>query len=782
MPRPICIRALKEESSISPTSVNRVRGILLAVLLLSSVALADDGQGSPYAGRSLIEVIDEFRADGVDLAYSTNVVTEDLHVAFEPEPGPPLDVMRQILRPHGLFVREDTGVYVIVRGAQEGPPRRPDKQSTQPARADLETVVVAASRYEISRDLSTSRFSIDQRTIHNMPDIGEDPIRVTQRLPGTAASGASARTHFRGGEENEVGIMLNGQWLFDPFHIRDYQNVFSAIDARAIDGVEVYTGGFPARFGDRMSGLVLMDSLEAEKSRHNEIGISVFNTSLLTAGSSGDRNWLFSARRGNLDLVIDPEYGQPSYFDVFGEFALDLSPNARLSINALYADDQVEIIIESDPGELEQVVSDTRNAQFWMRLESDWSPVLTSSAVLSFVDYSNRRNGSVNDPEKMIAAARDDRDISQYSLRQDWLWRPSDQHRMQWGIDITYGEADFDYDGSAQYFGLQELYGKPDVDRQLTASPRGGSYAMYLSDRWQVSERSILEWGLRWDDQTYTDLSSDSQLSPRLSYLYRPWENGELRMSVGRYHQSQPIQSLQIEDGVTGFWPAQRADQAIVGFRQLVADDVSVRAEVFYKEIRDLRPRFENLYDPLGVVPELQADRVRLEPTKASARGFELSADRVSGPWNWWAAYTWSKVTDRIDGADQPRSWDQRHAFQGGAGWHDERWNFSAAVSVHSGWPTTDLTLNEDDNAVPGTRNAQQLSTFASLDFRLSRKFDVRRGTLTAFIEISNVLNRDNVCCVDWDVDEDDNGDPVLENSLDYWMPLLPAIGVLWEF
>ena len=83
--------------------------------------------------------------------------------------------------------------------------------------------------------------------------------------------------------------MLNGQWLFDPFHIRDYQNIFSAIDARAIDGVEVYTGGFPVRYGDRMSGLVLMDSIETEKSRHNEIGVSVFNTSLLTSGSEGDK-------------------------------------------------------------------------------------------------------------------------------------------------------------------------------------------------------------------------------------------------------------------------------------------------------------------------------------------------------------------------------------------------------------------------------------------------------------------------------------------------------------
>ena len=289
---------------------------------------------------------------------------------------------------------------MIVRDADRAAPDEKPATASWAARPTIETVIVAASRYEISRDIATSSFSMDQRSIQSMPDIGEDPIRVTQRLPGTAASGASAVAHFRGGEHNEIGIMLNGQWLFDPFHMRDYQNIFSAIDARAIDGVEVYTGGFPVRYGDRMSGMVLMDSLDADESRYHEIGVSVFNTSFLTAGREGDHNWLFSARRGNLDLVIDPKFGQPSYFDVFGEYGFELSPNVRLSVNTLFASDQVELVLETDPAEREAIISDTRNAQVWLRLDSNWSPTLASTTVLSFVDYSNRRDGEAGDPEK----------------------------------------------------------------------------------------------------------------------------------------------------------------------------------------------------------------------------------------------------------------------------------------------------------------------------------------------------------------------------------------------
>ncbi len=769
------------------------RAIVIAMLLVSAT-FADDGQAVSYAGRTVANVIDGFRDQGHRFAYSTNLVNRELRVLAEPGPGTPLEIVRQILEPHGLDVREEAGVFLVVRAKEGQAAEAPAaKVPSSPPRPDIETVVVAASRYEISRDLSASRFSMDRRSIQNMPDIGEDPIRVAQRLPGAAASGASAVAHFRGGEQNEIGIMLNGQFLFDPFHIRDYQSVFSAIDARAIQGVEVYTGGFPVRYGDRMSGLVLMDSLDAEKTRHTEIGLSVFNTSILTAGANSERNWLFSARRGNLDLVIDPRFGQPSYFDVFGEYTFEVTPNARLSINGLFANDQIKLILETEPAEREQVISDTRNAQFWLRLDSDWSSSLASTTVLSMVDYRNRRDGILNDIEKMVASVLDDREIRQFALRQDWVWSPSSRHRTQWGIHAAWGEADYRYAGSVAYYGLQAIYeNRPEeIERRLQASPKGGSYAVYVSDRWRVSQRAMLEWGLRWDDQTYTALESDSQLSPRFSVMWRPRDSTELRLSVGRYHQSQPLQSLQIEDGIDSYWPAQRADHLIVGLRQLFLNDLSVRLELFQKQIEKVRPRFENLYNPLGLIPELQADRVRLEPSDATARGLELSADRTVGAWHWWASYAWSKVTDRIDGRDVPRSWDQRHAVQGGFSWHDEVWDFSAAANIHSGWPTTGLELEnagfdaDGDRlvvAVPGPRNALRVPRFAGVDVRLSRKFKVPRGSLLAFVEISNVFDRRNVCCIDWDIAEDEMGEPELENSRDFWTSMLPAVGVLWEF
>jgi hypothetical protein len=264
----------------------------------------------------------------------------------------------------------------------------------------------------------------------------------------------------------------------------------------------------------------------------------------------------------------------------------------------------------------------------------------------------------------------------------------------------------------------------------------------------------------------------------------------ELRFSWGRYYQSQGIHELQIEDGVTDFFPAQQADHIIAGISRRLGNNHSIRLELFQKDMNDLRPRFENLYDPLALIPELQADRVRIAPSSALARGLELSINRTGQALSWWASYALAEVTDTVDGADVPRSWDQRHALQAGLLWSENNWDLSVAGHIRSGWPTTSLALEEFTGpggetefiAVPGPRNAERLSNFASLDARIGRTFDVGRGTIMVFFEVSNLLDRNNICCFDYDIETDENGEEFLEYSPDYWLPLLPAFGFLWEF
>jgi outer membrane receptor protein involved in Fe transport len=299
-----------------------------------------------------------------------------------------------------------------------------------------------------------------------------------------------------------------------------------------------------------------------------------------------------------------------------------------------------------------------------------------------------------------------------------------------------------------------------------------------------------LQFGLRWDDQTYTGLPSDSQLSPRFGILHALNPKTELRFSWGRYYQSQGIHQLQIEDGEIEFFPAQQADHIIAGISRKLGSNHAVRFEVFQKDLQDLRPRFENLYDVLALIPELQPDRVRIAPSSARARGLEVSINRSDQALSWWASYSLAEVNDTVGGVEVARSWDQRHSLQAGFTWAVNNWDLSLAGQVRSGWPTTSLALEEfigpagepEFVAIPGPRNAERLSNFTSLDARVSRKFDLGRGTIMVFFEVSNLLDKENVCCFDYDIETDANGEEFLEYSPDYWLPLLPAVGFLWEF
>src|SRR6185312_13509102 len=133
-----------------------------------------------------------------------------------------------------------------------------------------------------------------------------------------------------GGATNELAVLLDGVRLVEPYHLRDFQGVFSIIDQRIVDSVAVHAGGFPAEYGDALSALMVVEPREPAALAH-ELGLSVLYTSLLSSGVfAGDSaSWLVSARDSNLDRVLTDHLGQPSYADLFVRVATDIGTKHR---------------------------------------------------------------------------------------------------------------------------------------------------------------------------------------------------------------------------------------------------------------------------------------------------------------------------------------------------------------------------------------------------------------------------------------------------------------------
>lgn len=659
-----------------------------------------------------------------------------------------------------------------------------------PQNIPLTEVIVAASRYEMMRDAADTSIGIDRQSIMQTPDTGDDPIRAVQRLPGTASNGVSARPHLRGSTDRESGIVLDGHRLLNPFHVRDFQSLFSTIDVRAIDGMKVYTGGFPVQYGDLSGGLVLVESLTPEQETRNEFGLSVFNTSILSAGRIpvGDTEYVLSIRRGNLDLVLDEEFGEPSYYDAYGKLLFNLSPDSAISVNMMQIKDTVIIIPSADPDDREETTNDTRNSQVWVSWEQQWSDAVSSQTIVSISDFISGRHALIDVPEKIRGQLSDERTIGILRLNQDWNFALNDWHHVSWGGELQEIEADYNYRSSADYFGIyRDLPGQPNSQsRELAPNIDGDAIAFYLSDRWMINKRLIADLGVRWDKQNYTDTDDNGQFSPRASLLYRLDPKTSLRLSWGRYYQAQGPHELQVEDGLSRFFPAQHFDQIIFGVDYRIDAHYSLRAEAYLKTSKGLRPQFENLFDPLTVVPELEPDRFRISAQRADLRGIEISAayEGDNGV-DWWASYTLSRAEDTVDGRDVARSWDQRHAAQLGVSLSGEHWGFSAAAKTHSGWPMTDISLAPGSGSpvlVFGERNKGRYGDFFSLDMRLDYRRPIRIGYFNWFFEISNATNRNNQCCVDFDVAVDGDGNRLLDTTKNHWFPLLPATGILIEF
>src|SRR6185436_5565854 len=206
--------------------------------------------------------------------------------------------------------------------------------------------------YDVIKEIQPSSAFFSREQIENLSELGDDTMRVAHRLPGIASNEFSARSHVRGGAVDETVVIFDGLKLMEPFHLRDYQSIFSAIDQRVVSGIQIYSGGFPAAYGDALSGLTVIDQREPT-GLHHEIGLSLLYTSVLSSGTfrDGRAQWLVSARRGNIDRLLNNELGEPSYRDGFVHIATMLGSKHRLTLNAIGFDDDILVTPENTQGD-----------------------------------------------------------------------------------------------------------------------------------------------------------------------------------------------------------------------------------------------------------------------------------------------------------------------------------------------------------------------------------------------------------------------------------------------
>lgn len=163
----------------------------------------------------------------------------------------------------------------------------------------LEEMVVTPGQISVLQQEPAPEVLWTRDQVNRLPHLSDDLFRAISRLPGNAGGDFSADFHIRGGERNEMLVLIDGLRVYEPDHLKDFQNVFSIFDSNATGSVKVASGGFTSEYSDRMSGVVEISSV-VPLERQNMIGVSFEKIHFLGQGrfENGNAEWLVNARRG----------------------------------------------------------------------------------------------------------------------------------------------------------------------------------------------------------------------------------------------------------------------------------------------------------------------------------------------------------------------------------------------------------------------------------------------------------------------------------------------------
>lgn len=567
--------------------------------------------------------------------------------------------------------------------------------------AETVTVTGALGPVASTREIT----SLDTRALAGG---GENIFRVLQTLPGVAAADEfGSRISVRGGGPDQNLTLMDGVEIYNPYRLF---GLTSAFNPETVERFELSAGGFSARYGDRLSSVLVVENRGGNQERRfsGSATLGLTDANFVGEGSLPGVNkgsWLVTARRTYYDLVAERfiDTDLPAFEDLQAHIAWEPRPGRRLTFLGLTSRERGDAQLEGDAaGERFGLRSATRNAVAAATFSSPLGARISSTTLVSW--YRNRealdvnanfRNSSKrsNRPEDSAApiaslAFARNYGVRDVALRQDLTFTASASHRVEAGFEQHSVSTDWAWrivgDRNPHETNASTMFGGSALPALLvsTASaPRAGA--------WLIDHRTLgrvqLESGLRLD---WSGLAREVNVSPRIAARI-DMRGIRWRMSAGRFTQSPGYEKLLQADYFVDLSDARarelrsaRAWHAVAGAERPFANGWVARAEAYYKTFdRLIVGRAERPEDTAtrvgaydfpdalaGSVP--RGPRITTEPANLGsgyaagvdwflARQARATSDRLTG----WLAYTFGRTQSRLYGRRFPLDYDRTHAF-----------------------------------------------------------------------------------------------------------------------
>ncbi len=149
------------------------------------------------------------------------------------------------------------------------------RYSLNPLSSTLANVEIQGEGQRKIQETRTSVISVTPKDMSKMPAIGGQPdfAQYLQVLPGVISTGdQGGQLYVRGGTPVQNMLLMDGVLIYNPFHSI---GIFSVFDMDIMSSADVYTGGFGAEFGGRISSVMDIKTRDGNKKRLAKLTLAI---------------------------------------------------------------------------------------------------------------------------------------------------------------------------------------------------------------------------------------------------------------------------------------------------------------------------------------------------------------------------------------------------------------------------------------------------------------------------------------------------------------------------
>ncbi len=649
----------------------------------------------------------------------------------------------------------------------------------KPAAQMLKAVEITDSKKE-ERQMQTqvSVQKITSSQIQQMPSIGgtADLAQYMQVLPGVSSTGdQGGQLYIRGGSMIQNLTLLDGMIVYNPFHSIGLYSIF---ETDVILNANIYTGGFGAEYGGRMSSVMDITTRDGNKRHHSgKIGLNTFGGSLILEGplkrenskSKSTISYLLTAKNSYLSKTSKIFYnyidgGLPfDFLDLYGKLSFNSGTGSKLNIFGFRFDDQVLGY---------QAIADYH----WQNYGAgtNFTLVTGASAILEgCVAYSNYTitldDGSSDKKFSEIGGFNATMQITNFI-----------------GIDkLKYGFSIEGYTTDFQYIN--------EYKKRISQHEPSTNISLFATYKWHAG-KWLIDPGIR---LMYYATLAEPSLEPRLAAKYNITSDLRLKLAGGLYSQIflDARSDNDIVNLFSGFLTGsadlnkpdtfkgeqrdcvQKAKHLVVGLEYDLTEHITLNAEFYYKYFDQLlNANRDKMYDDGNISDYADPSSPYFKPEylrkdyiieEGMATGLDFSARMDLERLYLWATYSLGYVERTNEVQTYTPHYDRRHtvnllATYALGEWRE--WEISGRWTFGSGYPFTETqgvfqrlffpssigsdytTENGDYDIYYGELYKGRLPSYHRLDLGVKRKFSLgAHSILELNLSATNVYSRENI-------------------------------------